>query len=118
MRLLLRLADFEVKMKMTNRLAKICTILPCALYGILLLILNIYLVFFAFEGSLSIFLFRSLGWIPSLIFSVLGIVFSSLTLRERGAKICLLLSCMHCVLAFAWGILVVKLLFTGHFRIL
>ena len=95
---------------MTHRLAKIFSLLPFALYGVLLLILNIYLVFFAFEGSLSIFLFRSLGWIPSLIFSVLGIVFSSFTLKERWSKIFLILSCVNLSVFIALGIL-------GHFRI-
>ena len=93
---------------MKARLAKICPLLSFAVYGVLLLILNIYLVFFAFEGSLSIFLFRSLGWIPSLIFSVLGIVFSALSLKDGGAKIFLILSCVNAVISALWGCLALE----------
>ena len=101
---------------MKARLAKICSLLPFAL--ILAVLFLIGLDYFDLAHFYNIErIFVNLWWIPSLIFSVLGIVFSALSLRERGAKICLLLSCIHCVLAFVWGILVVKLLFTGHFRI-
>ena len=95
---------------MTHRLAKICPLLPFAIYGVLLII-YIFLCLFPSEESTSFFsgaegffiICGLLAWIPSLISSVLGIVFSVLSLKERGAKIFLILSCVNAVISALWG---------------
>ena len=90
---------------MKARLAKICPLLPFALYGVLLL--TVYLYFFgdSLAPSVDIFLLvLSLGWIPSLISSVLGIVFSSLALKDGGKKAYLICSCVNLAVSVAWGL--------------
>ena len=95
---------------MKARLAKICPLLPFALYGVLLII-YIFLCLFPSEESTSFFseaegffiLCGLFGWIPTLISSVLGIVFSALSLKERRAKIFLILSSVNAVIGALWG---------------
>ena len=90
---------------MKARLAKIRPILPLALYGVLFL--TVYLYFFgdSLAPSVDIFLLvLSLGWIPSLISSVLGIVFSSLALKDGGKKNYLICSCVNLAVSVAWGL--------------
>ena len=93
---------------MKARLAKICPLLPFAVYGVLLLMRG-YLFLFPpcdpdFSKEWEIFLFIILfGWIPSLISSVLGIVFSSLALKDGGKKIFLILSLVNFALSVAWA---------------
>ncbi|MBR0100959.1 MAG: hypothetical protein IJP90_14780 [Treponema sp.] len=90
---------------MKHRLPKICPLLPFALYGVLFL--TVYLYFFgdSLAPSVDIFLLvLSLGWIPSLISSVLGIVFSSLALKDGGKKACLICSCVNLAVSIAWGL--------------
>ena len=95
---------------MKARLAKICPLLPFAVYGILL-IMYIFLCLFPSEESTSFFseaegffIFCGLfGWIPSLISSVLGIVFSALSLKDGGRKVFLILSCVNAVIGGLWG---------------
>ena len=48
------------------------------------------------------------GWIPSLISSVLGIVFSTLSLKERGAKVFLILSSVNTVIGIFWGLVALE----------
>ena len=103
-------------MKMKARLAKICSLLPLALYGVLLII-YIFLCLFPSEESTSFFseaegffiLCGLFAWIPSLISSVLGIVFSALSLKERGAKIFLILSSVNTVIGILWGLVALEL---------
>ena len=95
---------------MKARLAKICPLLPFAIYGFLLII-YIFLCLFSSEESTSFFsiaegffiLCGLFGWIPSLISSVLGIIFSALSLKERRAKIFLILSSVNAVIGALWG---------------
>ena len=97
---------------MKTRLAKICPLLPLVVYGVLL-IMYIFLCLFPSEESTSFFsesegffiLCGLFGWIPSLISSVLGIVFSSLSLKKGGRKIFLILSCVNAVIGIPWGFL-------------
>lgn len=94
---------------MTHRLAKICPFLPFAVYGVMLLMRG-YLFLFPpcdpdFSKEWEIFMFFLLfGWIPSLISSVLGIVFSSLALKDCGKKAYLICSCVNLAVSVAWGI--------------
>lgn len=95
---------------MKARLSKICPLLPFAIYGVLLII-YIFLCLFSSEESTSFFsiaegffiLCGLFGWIPSLISSVLGIIFSALSLKEHGAKIFLILSSVNAVIGTLWG---------------
>ena len=95
---------------MTHRLAKIFSLLPFAVYGVLL-IMYIFLCLFPSEESTSFFsesegffiVCGLFGWIPSLISSALGIVFSALSLKDGGAKIFLILSCANAVISALWG---------------
>ncbi len=99
-------------MKKKTRLAKICPLLPFAVYGVLLLMRG-YLFLFPpcdpdFSKEWEIFLFIILfGWIPSLISSVLGIVFSSLALKDGGKKAYLICSCVNLAVSVAWGLPIV-----------
>ena len=92
---------------MKTRLAKICTLLPFAVYGVLFFMRGYLFLFppcdpdFSKEWEIFIILLLS-GWIPSLIFSVLGIVFSSRVLKDGGKKIFLILSLVNFALSVAW----------------
>ena len=76
---------------MKDRLAKICPLLPFAVYGVLFFMRG-YLFLFPpcdpdFSKEWEIFIILLLfGWIPSLIFSVWGLVFSSRVLKDGGKK--------------------------------
>ena len=48
------------------------------------------------------------GWIPSLISSALGIVFSALSLKDGGAKIFLILSSVNAVIGILWGLVALE----------
>ncbi|MBQ8678883.1 MAG: hypothetical protein IJ530_03875 [Treponema sp.] len=93
---------------MKDRLAKICPLLSFAVYGVLFFMRG-YLFLFPpcdpdFSKEWEIFIILLLfGWIPSLIFSVLGIVFSSRVLKDGGKKIFLILSLVNFALSVAWA---------------
>lgn len=89
---------------MKSKLSKICSLLPFGIYAVLLLI------YFKVNGLvfLGMFLF---SWILSLAASVLGIVFSALTLKERLSKLCLCLSVVNAVVGIIWGLFAFTLTF-------
>ena len=95
-----------------HRLAKIFSLLPFAIYGVpIIMLISPFLVpskvidpfFIEWKGVLIISIL--FGWIPSLISSVLGIVFSALSLKKGGKKIFLILSCVNAVIGIPWGFL-------------
>lgn len=89
---------------MTNRLAKICPLLPFALYGLVILLLFMTALD---EGNIfSLGFTYVFGWIPSLISSALGVVFSSLSLKDGGKKIFLILSLVNLAVSVAWMTLI------------
>ena len=109
------------KTAMKARLAKICSLLPFVVYGVLVIMYNIYrhLISLGERGALfsamEMFLIFGgfFGWIPSLISSLLGILMflRSLMSSERGSKICLILSCVNAVISALWGWLALVLIF-------
>ena len=100
---------------MKARLAKICTLLSFAVYGVLLII-YIFLCLFPSEESTSFFseaegffiLCGLFAWIPSLISSVLGTIFSVLSLKERRTKIFLILSSVNTVIGILWDLVALE----------
>ena len=86
---------------MTYRLAKIFSLLPFAVYGVLLII-YIFLCLFPSEESTSFFseaegffiVCGLLAWIPSL--------------REHWAKIFLILSSVNAVIGILWGLVALE----------
>ena len=97
---------------MKARLAKICSLLPFALYGVLLLMRGYLFLFPPYDPEFSkeweIFMFFLLfGWIPLLISSVLGVVFSSLSLKDGRKKAYLICSCVNLAVSVAWGLPIV-----------
>ena len=98
-----------------HRLAKICSLLPFAIIplGVIAFILGILnYLYFWIPSDIADYIFGAicvLGWIPSLISSVLGIVFSSLMLKEHEdeAENFLTRSFVACVLSVFWGAFVI-----------
>ncbi len=89
---------------MKARLAKICPLLPFAVYGLVILLLFMTALDEGYVFSLGFaYVF---GWIPSLISSVLGIVFSALSLKDGGKKAYLICSCVNLVVSVAWMTLI------------
>ena len=88
---------------MKAKLAKIFTLIPFIVYGVLAVAYLIAYLDFIFG-----FLF---GWIPSLASSVLGIAFHFLSPKESRERLFLTVSVANCIISLAWmvGILLLVL---------
>ena len=91
---------------MTRPLAKICSLIPFAVYGLLVLLTFLEETFFAWNILFIklIGLVIYFGWIPSLAGAVAGVVLSLLSLKERHGKLFLICSCVNVAIGVAWGV--------------
>ncbi|MEE0352010.1 MAG: hypothetical protein UDP17_01545 [Treponema sp.] len=93
---------------MKHRVTKICSLLPFALMLLTVVLFPIWLfVDFAFLAWVAALLMY-LGWLPSFISSVLGIVFSWLSPKEKNAEDFFVISIVACFLSFCWGLFIIK----------
>ncbi len=103
---------------MKHRIAKTCSLLPFGIYGLLIMyIICMFLLApedLCFTSWLDIFYYLVLfGWIPPLVSSVLGIVFSALSLKEKNAGYFFVISIVACFLSFCWGLFIIKTFWNG-----
>ena len=81
-----------------RKFAKIFSVIPFVLYGLLL-----FLTFLDWQAARLCYIFFALGWIPSIASAMAGIAFSILLLKGRRGKIFLALSCVHLVIGVIWA---------------
>ena len=94
---------------MKHQLAKIFSLLSLIMmfWGAISLVIFFNHIFNAFGDpsfyEFILIFYTFLGWIPTLIFSVLGIVFSRLA--QKGKKI-FAVSIATCILSVCWGLFI------------